>query len=592
MSSDLLSNLRTTIGELSDRYSHLSSDDVFSLWFLRAFVTSSEQQASSAVVGGSGDKSNDAILIDDAAKCVFVVQSKYRKSLGKTNEQRSHVIAFADIANGISTESDSDFKQYCDQMEEFTAARAKEARRRILKDGYRLHLFFVTLWKVSPTTRRDAELVVRRARCQAAIEIIDGKRTMVIFRDYLDGVAPPVPTLDLELERVPGVQSSAVSNRFDEANNIDSWVFSMRGDAVGAMFEAAGIRLFARNIRGFMGLNTPVNRGMLETLDTEPDRFFYYNNGVTIICDRADKKTSRGREVLQVSNPQIINGQQTTRTLASSIKQAAQAAVLVKVICVPREDRPEHNDYDELVSQIVAGTNWQNAIKPSDLMSNDRRQIELESALRNRGYLYVRKRQTKGEARSHGGGKSYRLLKKEELAQAVAGCNLDPVIIRSGRENLFEEDRYKSIFPNSDPNFYLPRYWLFREITYWSKGVPARGYTKWMVLNYMWSEVAPSIRTSRMSNGYVRASERRHQHERVIRPLGKAIKIAFDESLRYFREHRGSGDAQLDLSLFFKNRKNHHKHFVKHWRSVSEKQRQRFRRNMRGFHAALERVVS
>ena len=86
-----------------------------------------------------------------------------------------------------------------------------------------------------------------------------------------------------------------------------------------------------------MGRKTPVNEGMLETLDEEPDRFFYYNNGVTIVCDRAEKKTSRGRDVLQVSNPQVINGQQTTRTLASSMKNAGKAAVLVKVICVPRE---------------------------------------------------------------------------------------------------------------------------------------------------------------------------------------------------------------------------------------------------------------
>jgi hypothetical protein len=40
----------------------------------------------------------------------------------------------------------------------------------------------------------------------------------------------------------------------------------------------------------------------------------------------------------------------------------------------------------------------------------------------------------------------YHLLKKEELAQAVAGTDLDPIIIRSGREKLFAEDRYKSVF--------------------------------------------------------------------------------------------------------------------------------------------------
>ncbi len=159
---------------------------------------------------------------------------------------------------------------------------------------------------------------------------------------------------------------------------LSSWVFTMRGDAVGAMFEYAGVRLFARNIRGFLGSKTPVNEGMGETLEDEPGRFFYYNNGVTIVCDAAEMRTSRGCNVLQVSNPQVINGQQTTRALASLMKQAGKGAVLVRVIRVPRDGHTDRDGYDDLVSLIVAGTNWQNAIKASDLMSNDRLQIELE----------------------------------------------------------------------------------------------------------------------------------------------------------------------------------------------------------------------
>ena len=38
---------------------------------------------------------------------------------------------------------------------------------------------------------------------------------VVIYRDYLDGVAPPVPVLDLEMEQVPKVRVNAISNRFD-----------------------------------------------------------------------------------------------------------------------------------------------------------------------------------------------------------------------------------------------------------------------------------------------------------------------------------------------------------------------------------------
>lgn len=62
----------------------------------------------------------------------------------------------------------------------------------------------------------------------------------------------------------------------------------MSGDAVAEMYELAGIRLFARNVRGFLG-NTEINRGMEQTLRKEPEHFWYYNNGVTIVCDDASK---------------------------------------------------------------------------------------------------------------------------------------------------------------------------------------------------------------------------------------------------------------------------------------------------------------
>jgi hypothetical protein len=142
--SDLsLQKLRLTLKEYSDQYRQLSQEDVFTLWLLRAYVTPSIQQAAAAVVGGKGDKSYDAILMDDGAKTVFVIQTKYRATLNKTNEKRNDLVGFADIANQLSNASDRAFKQYCDKMDELTAGRAIVGRKRILRDKYRLHLLFV-----------------------------------------------------------------------------------------------------------------------------------------------------------------------------------------------------------------------------------------------------------------------------------------------------------------------------------------------------------------------------------------------------------------------------------------------------------------
>ena len=135
-----------------------------------------------------------------------------------------------------------------------------------------------------------------------------------------------------------------------------------------------------------------------------PDHFFYYNNGITIICDRAEKRSHSGKDILRVTNPQVINGQQTSRMLALDKEKATEASVLVKVMQVPREPGADSGDgFDTLVSRIVANTNWQNAINYADLVSNDRVQIEIERALRKVGYVYLRKRQKKSEARKNTG---------------------------------------------------------------------------------------------------------------------------------------------------------------------------------------------
>ena len=42
-------------------------------------------------------------------------------------------------------------------------------------------------------------------------------------------------------------------------------------------------------LEGTLG-NTKINRGMEETIEREPEYFWYYNNGVTIICDDARRK--------------------------------------------------------------------------------------------------------------------------------------------------------------------------------------------------------------------------------------------------------------------------------------------------------------
>jgi hypothetical protein len=581
-----IKDLQDTLADLHDRFPALSDDDLFTLWFLRAYITESESEAARAVTGTSGDKGVDGILIDSAARTVFIVQAKYRKQIGGKAEKRADVISFAELVVRLCESDERAFSDYLKTTDPSVAEHLRQARKQVPKHHYRGRLSYATVRNCSAPIVNDVRQLVKSARCDAHIDIITGKRVMLLVRDYLDGVAPPIPTLALEMEAGANVKVNGVSQRYDHRTNIESWVFSMRGDAVAALFESAGVRLFARNIRGFLGHSTAVNEGMVATLDDEPEHFFYFNNGITMICDHAERRSHRGRDILQVSNPQVINGQQTTRTLAAHPKLAGKASVLVKVIQIPREES-KHDGFDALVSSIVAGTNWQNAIRPSDLMANDRCQIELERNLRKVGFMYLRKRQSKSEMRAFGGGKQYHVVKKEELAQAVAGCEKDPVVARSGRERLFEDELYTSVFPNTDPNFFLPRYCLMREVTYAARGFPARGYAKWLVLNFVWSHLAPHVRKGRDARAFYTMWQR-NRYDPPFGYLFTAIDKVFVQALRYHKKNAGRGAKATDVSTFFRSKKGRDKEFAAFWKTQTpQNARRTFERSLQRVAAAI-----
>ncbi len=456
-----MNDLRAQLEEFRAAYPKLTDDHLFVLWFLRAYVADDDGRAAAALTGGGDDKDVDAVYIDDPAKTVFVVQGKCRQRIAEKNESRADVVSFASLADTLWGERQG-YDHFCAGLDPLVSSKLTSGRDRLKKRDYRLQLHYVTLGKCSERLRDEATTIVRRADGPAEVHILDGRRVLLLLSDYLDGVAPPVPSLDLPIESGGRIHSGGIVERYDPQAKIESWVFSMRCHDVATLFEQAGVRLFARNIRGFLGRNE-INRSMEETLRDEPDHFWYYNNGVTIVCDTAQKLGGQGRELLRVVNPQIINGQQTTRTLFSQNSNNLKASVLVRVISIPRDSDGGSNGFEALVSRIVAATNSQNAIRPSDLMSNDRRQIEIEREFRKLGYHYLRKRQTVGEAKRAAGVQYHYFVKKEELAQAMAASEFDPRVVREGKERLFEERYYNSIFSSRvSPQQFLVRYWLVR----------------------------------------------------------------------------------------------------------------------------------
>lgn len=135
-----------------------------------------------------------------------------------------------------------------------------------------------------------------------------------------------------------------------------------------------------------------VNEEIANTL-RDPEqrlRFYFYNNGVTIICRKFGYNPYADKDwVVQVKGMQIVNGGQTSKTIQQLQRdigpEISSAQVLVRLYELPEDD-------EDLVQRITRATNSQNPVDLRDLRSNDPRQQRLGESIQELGYTYRRQR--------------------------------------------------------------------------------------------------------------------------------------------------------------------------------------------------------
>lgn len=163
---------------------------------------------------------------------------------------------------------------------------------------------------------------------------------------------------------------------------------------VAKLIEQHGDRLLERNVRRYLGLqNNRVNTDIHNTLHQEPDNFYYYNNGLTLVCKSFTYNGLQHNNFsVRTKDLQIVNGGQTSMTLHHYMKQhetvSENASVLVRIYELPDEQ------YENYVSKITHATNNQNPVDLKDLRANDEKQQNLEASIKELGYVYHRKRST------------------------------------------------------------------------------------------------------------------------------------------------------------------------------------------------------
>ncbi len=149
--------------------------------------------------------------------------------------------------------------------------------------------------------------------------------------------------------------------------------------------------LYAKNIRGFKG-NTDVNDGIMTTIKSHPQNFWYFNNGITVVADKVTPQPlgsgTQASRVFECDGASVVNGAQTVGSIVAAVSGGANglqnAGVLVRVISL--DGCPEG-----FGMELTKAANTQNRIESKDFVAQDPQQARLQTDLfleHHKRYVY------------------------------------------------------------------------------------------------------------------------------------------------------------------------------------------------------------
>lgn len=160
-----------------------------------------------------------------------------------------------------------------------------------------------------------------------------------------------------------------------------SYLFAIPGDVLADIFGRYGNRLLEQNIRAYLQNKTNVNKGILKTIEKEPEMFFAFNNGLTVTASKVEAKKGldASLKISRVDDFQIVNGGQTTASLLYAREgMGARRLSLSKVSVQCKLSEVRNDQISVVVPKISEFANTQNKVSLSDLASNSPVQVKIE----------------------------------------------------------------------------------------------------------------------------------------------------------------------------------------------------------------------
>lgn len=398
----------------------------FSAFVLQKLCDLSIKDASRAVVDDFNDKGIDAIYYHERTETLYLLQAKL-KSSEQFKQEEAHA-----FCEGVRLLINQDFYQFNKCIND----RKSEIESALDRCSYIQLVVPYTGDAVSNSAKSvfesffddeglDEERLKREIQYYASEDIV---------RDLLAEQAFEKVNTDIYLQKCQSIESPKKTYY-----GIISLLDLIK------LHQQHGKGLYERNIRYFLGGKSSVNSSIKETLENNPEDFFYLNNGVTAICDfvapKAKNKDKGNARKLKVKNLSIINGAQTVASSAEFVADNPDCDIKLANVMFTLVHAHSQNDFG---CQITKARNHQNPVQIANFASLDENQERLRQEISCLGYGYY----YRPEANVAFGGRPFGL---QDVIHAISMMKADPrfiVYLKGDYSKLSNPDSkfYKQIF--------------------------------------------------------------------------------------------------------------------------------------------------
>ncbi len=417
------------------------------------------------VTDGANDGGVDAYYIDKENKRLFLIQSKFRNT--DTNFDHKD-ISFEELFS-------MDVKRITEGYEE--DEKGQKYRGKILQlqremrdipDLARYTYVVVILANVS----KVAEALLKRIIGTYPMEIYNAERV------YDELVFPTVSGTffnpkELRITLNVNKESGGARIQYYPETLYGECTVSIQyvpTEEIGRILYQYKNSILRYNPRSYLELTNSVNDKIRSSImDRTTNEFALFNNGITMLADETMYNDTAGRKntaILNLTNPQIINGGQTAFTLSRIYEDVLNKniiddvfkdkEVLLKVISFNDEERvlskEEQAQKLKLIEEISNATNQQSQVSEADRRANDKVQIELQQKIfKDFGLYYERKRGEYADGIKNKYIERHQIIDREDFIRCCIAISNNPVKARQrSTDKLFSKNDFNKHIPSAD----------------------------------------------------------------------------------------------------------------------------------------------